>query len=388
MSRRALAGGTWIAALAVAAAAGPPGPVPAAGAALAGAALAAGIGGRAPALAAALLLLGAAPLLAGWPGGLLLGAAALGGVGLVAGGGALPRAVGLGVAGAGATVWLRAAFAEPGAGWSLAAPVRIGAVALLLGGLCAGLRPGRRAAGGLAVAGLVLGLRASLAGAAPPASPSEVDRLLASGLERRHLAALCAAPRLGLLALAARPAWHELGRCLAAARGPFAPLDAGWRPEGAALPPDARIAVARALDLRGRGGEGLRLLRAGADDPRVAWWAALFAREQGEEPPEAGLSGEPPPEALVLPGPVSPRLVLAPGEKRDVLLHLAAPAALRLAREGAGPEPWTARLDARPAVPVGTGEEVVVAHRLAPGPHRLALRAAEGGAAVLVALAP
>ena len=348
---------------------------PAAVAGLTVAALAMVVGGRRwPQLAAGFAGVGLAPIFvdallrAGPVGGVVLAAAV---VMVAVGRGALPRPLPAALVLVGLVEAVRA-----GAASQTLVPAAATAAPLVLAGLGAGAacsvpaRP-RLLGGALGLAALLLA-----AGRARPGDGSVADAVA------RAQAGLPASPPPGLadqLAyIAARPGDHDVALPLVTTHGAALPLEAGWRPQGARLSPDDRVATAAWLDARGRGGEGRRLLAAGRTDPGVAWWWWLARRGEGLSDPVA-LPADPPAQALALPGDAPLTESLLSNTTRAWLLHVDAPCRLRLEAEGEafdGPPVLTLEVDAGPpqrwAVPGGPAR--LDLGRLAPGPHRLRLR--------------
>ena len=219
----------------------------------------------------------------------------------------------------------------------------------------------------------------------PPDSPAAVARAAASGALVRQAPALAARPGLGLYALTLQPSAHPVALALIPGLGVEAPLDAGWRPEGAALSPALAMDLALSLDRRGRGGEALRLSWAGRADPAVAWLWLLLARDQGlvssRQAAPAAPATSPPPLAPRLPGrvPLGWAFLTAGGAQVD--LHLDAPMdALVLEVRGQGwrgPAVLTLQVDAEAPreviLPEGEGQ-LSLPGPWAAGPHRLRAR--------------
>jgi hypothetical protein len=227
-------------------------------------------------------------------------------------------------------------------------------------------------------------LGAALLGAALVAGATRMDApdgSLADAI-RRAEAGLAADPgpslQMRLAFLAARPTAHDVAERLVAEHGPELPLQAGWRPQGAALAPDMRIAAAAWLEARGRGGEGRRLLSAGRSDARVAWWWRLSRRLEGLEDTEDRPS-TPPPSAHRVPGRVELAETLLTNSSRTWTVHSDAPCALRLEASGEaweGPARIVVGVDAQPpstwALPAAP--EPREFGTLSTGPHRVSLR--------------
>lgn len=362
---------------------GPAVPWSAAALALLTAALAVALRARAP-LAAALLALGAAPA---WTAAAVLGAAGeptglvllAGAVSLLAlGGGALPRALALGLVGLGALLALRqlaAGLALPAAASSAPGLALAG---LALGGLVSGARPAPACLLGLALLGLGGGLRAGLAAARPPADEAGLEEAARLGVLRMHQEALAARPELGLRAIALDPEDHGLALRLLPRVGEDALLVAGWRPEGAPLAPERRLALAARLEARGEGGRAIRLLRPGRADPRVAWTLELYRRQVGEG---SAWAGPAPAEVLALPGATTLDWGFLANGERALDWHAERPLrALRLELIGTpldGAPTLEVRLDdGAPRVVEAPARPswVEVSGPLGAGPHRLRVR--------------
>ena len=63
-------------------------------------------------------------------------------------------------------------------------------------------------------------------------------------------------------------------------------MEAGMVPSSQELNSSQVIESARWLEVNGRGGEALRLLKQSLNDPNICWWAILFARTQGVAIPD------------------------------------------------------------------------------------------------------
>jgi len=208
----------------------------------------------------------------------------------------------------------------------------------------------------------------------PDGSLSDVIRRAAVGLPADPGPTL----QRRLAFLAARPMVHAVAEGLVVDHGPELPLQAGWRPQGADLEPEVRIAAAAWLEGQARGGEGRRLLSAGRSDPRVAWWWRLSRRTEGFEQVGAG-SGTPPASALRFPGRVGLAETLLTNSTRAWVLHVDAPCALRLEARGEafeGPARVSLMVDTPPAsdwaLPLTSGTHELGV--LDAGPHRVRLR--------------
>ena len=378
-----LAAGLWTVALAVAAL--PPVGLSArvaAGSGLLGLTVWAAAPRLGPVATSGLLAVGAAPLFAS----AVLRASAIDAALLVAlvllvavGRRGAPRTLPWGLAALGAALSLRQAGLEgllPGAA--------VPAAGLALLGLAAGgsvVAPSLRGLGvALAVGAGVVGGQVLLEESRPPASAAEAQSRAARHGFAEPTEALLARPGWALAALSAAPSSHELALALAPSVGLERALAAGWRPAGAPLAPEPRVEVARWLDARGRGGEALRLLWAGRrSGPTVAWWGALFAREQGRA--LVWGEGTPPPEARALPGAHALDEAFYRNGSAELLLQLDQPiSALRLQVEGEafeGPPTLTVSACGRPLrqldVPAGP-VWLAVAEGLPAGPCRLRLR--------------
>ncbi|MEC8422711.1 MAG: hypothetical protein VX000_02975, partial [Myxococcota bacterium] len=174
------------------------------------------------------------------------------------------------------------------------------------------------------------------------------------------------------------PSAHGVATDVAETHGMALALEAGWRPDGAALPPEARIEAAAWLHGRGRGGEGRRLLHAGRGDARVAWWWTLAVRMEGLPSPEARHL-QAPPEAFRLPGGFSVGETLLTDGLREWLVDVESECALALTAWGDtwnGPPRLSLSIDGS-ALPMWALPLQPAARslgRLAPGPHRVTAR--------------
>ena len=174
-------------------------------------------------------------------------------------------------------------------------------------------------------------------------------------------------------ALALHPQWHEVASMLPTAQA----LAAGWRPEGASLPPLERVAVARWLERDGRGGEGTRLLKRGTD-PTLGWWRVLFDRIQGRARPWTGGEGPAQPHhSLPAEHPIELRLVQS--GTTELLLHaeddLTDLSILLSGEWFEGPPELEIVMDATPRlVQVSREPRAISLGPVSAGPHRILLR--------------
>jgi len=359
------------------------------------------LAGRAfgPRARGAVLAVAAAPLwvAAGGPGSQLgpapeapgvLGAAvlALALVLAVAGRGGLPRGLRRVLLVGGLVLALRAFIVAP----ELAQEPGLGGLlvlgCLLVAGVAAApgaVGEGKAAALALSVsAGLVLA-RSVPAWSQVPQSAGQVRIAARLGRLDRVLPALVARPALGLAAVAAVPEDLVVGQALLPTLHAQVLVDAGWQPGGAGLPPDQVVALALALDRRGRGGEAARLAWRARTNPQVAWTYALLARDQGAaQAAELVLAtARPPAGTPTLPGQLAlDWAFLHPGSRTLDLQVDQALAGLRLATRGEafeGPPVLWVSVDADAPVALSLPEGpawVPLARPLAPGPHRIRVR--------------
>ncbi len=281
-------------------------------------------------------------------------------------------------------------------------PSALGAT-LVVTGLCVG----GVAAGAEGRLGVVVGLSAALLGArtwqatrAAPTHMGEARVLARVGALDRHLPTLTADPMLGLSALQTTPDAHPLALALGFRFGDTLPLNGGWRPVGADLAPARRVAAARWLERHGRGGEGRRLLARGRwRDDTVAWTWELFRRVQGFEPqgfePQGfetqgfearglnvdGSTATPPAGVARLPDRIALGWEFLQNGEQTLEFHADTElSALLLEARGepfGGDPTLLISLNGPPsrAVPVPLGvQQILVAERVPPGPHRLDVR--------------
>ncbi len=381
-ARRAAAWGAWGLATVVAALACPrPAPPSVWAAPLVGGVVALGLARARPVAAAGALAVGVAPL---WVGAVLQADAAGGAVLLAAiaalglRAGALPVGVSASLVALGLVESMRALAVGGTLPASVAAAAPLLLAGLTLGGAAAAPPPPRILAGSVAGVGLALG-GVWFGVSAPTTTRAAVAQARAGRLDADLLVA--ASPGRALAVLAAAPRSHDLALALGRRRGFPLPLSVGWAP-GGDLTPDERVAVARWLDVRGRGGEGRRLLGPARDDPEARWLEVLLLRQEALPDGEGGL-GRAPAGTPGLPGAVDLQWAFLSNGARAVEVDVSAPCQLvlhlRIEPEAGGPrlEVEVDGQDRRSLAPGGSGRHA--AHTLSSGPHRIRARFTNDG---------
>ncbi|MFT4979690.1 MAG: hypothetical protein ACI8S6_005602 [Myxococcota bacterium] len=249
----------------------------------------------------------------------------------------------------------------------LVSPLLLGGLAL--GGLAA-TPAGKVPAYTLLFVAIMLGLGAGVSASGGRESRAEISAAARWGVLQRAPERVTD-PALQRWALREAPQWHGL-----AARMPVeAALELGWQAEGAALEPERRVAAARWLEGRGRGGEALRVLRRGRD-AQSRWWHTYFSRAAGTTASSEELVWVPE-EAVRLP---LSEQVFDHDQVRTFPLQLDEAAGgvevVASAEWFLGPAVLMIELDAEQyeIVPQRSPRVFVLRQRLEAGPHRLRLR--------------